>query len=91
MKNNIIKSTLIVGTILVSNISISQKKNETSAAVAYKNTYSSAISNNNLSGAKKALTDAKRYIDEAAVNIETKESPKTQMLKGSIYSKTPPY
>jgi tetratricopeptide (TPR) repeat protein len=86
MKNNIIKSTLIVGTILVSNISISQKKNETSAAVAYKNTYSSAISNNNLSGAKKALTDAKRYIDEAAVNIETKESPKTQMLKGSIYS-----
>jgi Tfp pilus assembly protein PilF len=86
MNNNIIKSTLLVGTILVSNISISQKKNETSAAVAYKNTYSSAISNNNLQGAKKALTDAKRYIDEAASNIETKESPKTQLLKGCIYS-----
>lgn len=86
MKTNLIKTTLAVGSILVATVSISQKKNETSAAVAYKNTYSSAISSKNIPAAIKALTDAKRYIDLAAENVETKESPKTLMLKGSIYS-----
>lgn len=86
MKNNLIKSTLIVGTLFVANVSISQKKNETSAAVAFKNTYSSAIENGNLPSAKKALLDAKKYIDLAADNDETKNSPKTLLLKGNIYT-----
>ena len=86
MKNNLIKSTLLVGTILAANVSISQKKNETSAAVAYKNTYSSAISSGNIPAAKKALLDAKKYIDLAIENPETQNSPKTLMLKGNIYS-----
>ena len=86
MKNNLIKSTLVVGTILAANVSISQKKNETSAAVAYKNTYSQAISAGNIPAAKKALLDAKKYIDLATESEETKNSPKTLMLKGNIYS-----
>jgi len=86
MKNNLIKSTLVVGTILAANVSISQKKNETSAAVAYKNTYSQAISSGNIPAAKKALLDAKKYIDLAIENPETQNSPKTLMLKGNIYS-----
>ena len=86
MKNNLIKSTLLVGTILAANVSISQKKNETSAAVAYKNTYSQAISSGNIPAAKKALLDAKKYIDLAIENPETQNSPKTLMLKGNIYS-----
>lgn len=86
MKNNLIKSTLVVGTILAANVSISQKKNETSAAVAYKNTYSQALSSGNIPAAKKALLDAKKYIDLAIENPETQNSPKTLMLKGNIYS-----
>ena len=86
MKNNLIKSTLLVGTILAANVSISQKKNETSAALAYNNTYSQAISSGNIPAAKKALLDAKKYIDLAIENPETQNSPKTLMLKGNIYS-----
>ncbi len=87
MKKNVIKSTLVVGSIILTSVTaIAQKNNETSAAVALKNTYSNAISSGNLAGAKKALIDAKKYIDLAAENPTTKESPKTLMLKGTIYS-----
>lgn len=65
---------------------VAQKKNETSAAVAYKNTYPLAMGKNNIEGAKKALLDAKSYIDLAAENAETQNSPKTLWLKGEIYS-----
>lgn len=86
MKNNLMKSALVVGTVLLSGVSIAQKKNETTAAVAYKNTFMTAMGNQDLVAAKKALIDAKKFIDLAAENPETKESPKTLMLKGSIYS-----
>jgi tetratricopeptide (TPR) repeat protein len=86
MKNNVMKSTILVGTVLLSTLAIGQKKNETSAAVAYKNTFMSAMSSNDLAAAKKALIEAKKFIDLAAEHIETKESPKTLWLKGAIYS-----
>ncbi len=86
MKNNLIKSTLVVGTFLLSGVSIAQKKNETSAAVAYKITYMTAKEHGDVPAEKKALIEAKKYIDLAIEHIDTKESPKTLMLKGSIYS-----
>ncbi len=88
MKNNLIKSTLVVGTFLLSGVSIAQKKNETSAAVAYKTTFTTAWykEEQDIPAAKKALIEAKKYIDLAVEHVETKESPKTLMLKGSIYS-----
>lgn len=86
MKNNLIKSTLVVGTFFLSSVSFSQKTNETSAAVAYKNTFLTALGNQDLPVAKKALIDAKKYIDLAAENTETKGNQKTLWLKGAIYS-----
>lgn len=86
MKKQIFKSTIIGGVILISTQIVAQKKNETSAAVAYKNTYSLAMGKNNIEGAKKALLDAKTYVDLAAENSETQNSPKTLWLKGEIYS-----
>lgn len=86
MKKNLIKSTVLVGTFLVSSVSIAQKKNETDAAMHYKNTFLPALAENNMDAAKKALIKAKTSIDLAAENPETKESPKTLWLKGNIYS-----
>ena len=86
MKKKSSNFLFLVGTLLISSSIFSQKKNETSAAVAYKTTYSNALASENLSGAKKALLDAKKFIDLAADNMETKESPKTLMLKGAIYT-----
>ncbi len=86
MKNKIQKITLIASAIIVSSASIAQKKNETSAAVEFKNKYQPALATGDMESAKKALIAAKGYIDEAAVHVDTKESPKTLWLKGEIYS-----
>jgi tetratricopeptide (TPR) repeat protein len=86
MKNRIQRSTLLFGTMLLAGISFSQKKNETSAAVEFKNNYQSAMMTGDMEKAKKALVAAKGYIDLAAENPETKDSPKTLWLKGEIYS-----
>ena len=86
MKKQILKNAILSGVVLFSGHVIAQKKNETSAAVAFKNTYSMAMSKNNIEGAKKALNDAKGFIDLAAENEETKSRPKTLWLKGAIYS-----
>ena len=91
MKNNLINSTLIVGAFFLSNVSIAQKINETNAAVAYLNRYqpslNSFLSGNStdLSDAKKALVEAKKNIDLAATNDETKGNQKTLYYKGLIY------
>ena len=77
MKKQILKNVILSGIVLFSGHVIAQKKNETSAAVAFKNTYSMAMSKNNIEGAKKALNDAKGFIDLAAENEETKSKPKT--------------
>jgi tetratricopeptide (TPR) repeat protein len=86
MKNSIQKTTLIAGTFILSAVSFAQKKNETSAAVEFKNNYQSALMSGDMEKAKKSLIAAKEFIDLAAVNEETKESPKTLWLKGEIYS-----
>lgn len=76
----------MVGAFFVTSVSIAQKKNETDAAVVYKNTFLPALMEGNMEAAKKALIKAKTSIDLAAENPETKESPKTLWLKGNIYS-----
>lgn len=89
MKNKFIA---FAGVVLFSSQVIAQKANETSAAIEYKK-YSDAMTMLILSGgtgdmepAKKALEKAKGFIDLAAVNETTKESPKTLFYKGEIYT-----
>ena len=84
MKNKFIA---FAGVVLFSSQVIAQKANETSAAIEYKK-YSDAMTMLILSGgsgdmepAKKALEKAKGFIDLAAVNETTKESPKTLFYK----------
>jgi tetratricopeptide (TPR) repeat protein len=86
MKKSIVKSTLIIGGLALSTSAFAQKKNETSAAVEYKNKYQMALATGDTETAKKALISAKEFIDLAAEHPETKESPKTLYLKGEIYS-----
>ncbi|MEN9997125.1 MAG: hypothetical protein RI922_115 [Bacteroidota bacterium] len=89
MKNKFIA---FAGVVLFSSQVMAQKANETSAAIEYKK-YSDAMTMFMLSGgsgdmepAKKALEKAKGFIDLAAVNETTKESPKTLFYKGEIYT-----
>lgn len=86
MKNRLQKSVLITGALILSTVSIAQKKNETSAAVEFKTKYQPALAGGDIETAKKSLIAAKGYIDLAAVHPETSESPKTLWLKGEIYS-----
>lgn len=72
--------------IATSTISFGQKKNETSAAVEYKNKFQPALMKGDMETAKKVLISAKKFIDLAAAHADTKESPKTLWLKGEIYS-----
>jgi tetratricopeptide (TPR) repeat protein len=84
MKNFFLRPLLVAGTICIASSSLAQKMNETSAAVA-KNSYASALGNQDFVGAKKNLLEAKKYIDLAAANEETKANQKTLWLKGYIY------
>jgi tetratricopeptide (TPR) repeat protein len=80
------KITLIFGTLVLTSVSIAQKKNETSAAVEYKNKFQPAFASGDFETAKKSLVTAKQFIDLAAEHPETMQSPKTLWLKGEIYS-----
>jgi tetratricopeptide (TPR) repeat protein len=88
MKN---KFLTFLGVVLFSSQLMAQKANETSAAMEYKK-YSDAITIIMLSGdgdmdiAKKSIEKAKNFIDLAATNETTKESPKTLFYKGEIYT-----
>ena len=86
MKNLLRSSALIVCGIALTTSALGQKKNETSAAVEFKNKYQVAFVSGDNEGAKKALIAAKGFIDLAAEHPETKESPKTLYYKGEIYS-----
>lgn len=72
-------------TILISSKGMAQSANETSAALEYQKV-GKAIASGDMDGAKKALVKAKEYIDLAAANEKTKDSPKTLFYKGEIYS-----
>lgn len=88
MKNKFIA---FAGVVLFSSQVMAQKTNETSAAIEYKK-YSDAMTMLMLTGtgdmevAQKAIEKAKGFIDLAAVNETTKESPKTLFYKGEIYT-----
>ncbi|MFN5909783.1 MAG: tetratricopeptide repeat protein [Bacteroidota bacterium] len=86
MKKQIMRSTLIIGGLIITTATFAQKKNETSAAVEFKNKYQMAQMSGDMETAKKALIAAKGYIDLAADHPETKESPKTLYYKGEIYA-----
>jgi tetratricopeptide (TPR) repeat protein len=86
MKNKVAKTSLIAGALIISASTFAQKKNETSAAVEFKNKYQMSMASGDIDGAKKALIAAKGFIDLAAEHVETKESPKTLYYKGEIYA-----
>ncbi len=86
MKKSILKSVLTIAGLAFVMTSMAQKKNETSAAVEFKNKYLPAMSKGDFATAKKALVSAKEFIDLAADHADTKESPKTLYYKGEIYS-----
>lgn len=67
---------------LLTTVSFSQKKNITSAAMAYQSAQQNA---QEPVQATKDLMEAKTYIDLAIANPETKEDPKALMYKGKIY------
>jgi Tfp pilus assembly protein PilF len=77
---------LSLGVIAFTTVSFAQKKNETSAAVEYKNKYMTAMATGDMEAAKKSLISAKEFIDLAAAHVDTKDSQKTNWLKGEIYS-----
>lgn len=77
---------LLAGGLLLSGLGLSQKTNETSAAVEFKNKFQPSFYQGKIDDAKASLLSAKKYIDLAAENPETKESAKTLYYKGEIYS-----
>lgn len=76
---------LIAGGLLISGLGFSQKANETSAAVEFKQKYQPALMTGKIDDAKTALLNAKKYIDLAAEHPDTKGTSKTLYYKGEIY------
>ena len=85
MKTIIKTSILAIGILSLSTVSFGQKKNETSAAVVYKNQFKPAMGKGQMDNAKRLLVEAKEFIDLAAENPDTKNSQNTLFLKGEIY------
>ena len=79
-------TALTFALVAVTGNAFGQKKNETSAAVEFKNKYMTSFATGDFEAAKKSLIAAKEFIDLADAHEETKESQKTQWLKGEIYS-----
>jgi tetratricopeptide (TPR) repeat protein len=84
MKNTM-KNSILVGMLLLSTFTFGQKKNETSAAVEFKNKFVPAFQSKDYETAKKAILSAKEFIDLAAEHPDTKESGKTLYYKGEVY------
>lgn len=76
---------LFTGGLLLSGLGFTQKTNETSAAVEFKQKYQPAIMMGKIDDAKTALLNAKKYIDLAAEHPDTKGTSKTLYYKGEIY------
>lgn len=79
------KNSILVGTLLLSTLAFGQKKNETSAAVEFKNKFAPALQSKDYETAKKSILSAKEFIDLAAAHPDTKESAKTLYYKGEVY------
>ena len=84
--NKLFKTSFFAISLIALQTANAQKKNETSAAVEFKNNYQTAMMTGDIEKAKKSLKAAKGFIDLATENAETKDSPKTLWLKGEIYS-----
>lgn len=82
----IIRNSVLALAVVSAGSTFAQKKNETSAAVEYKNKYMTAMMTGDMEGAKKALVNAKEFIDLAAAHEETSSSQKTFYYKGEIYA-----
>lgn len=87
VKNNL-KTALFCGVIGFSSIAVAQKSNEVNAAMEFQS-FKKELMRKDYDDAKYAILEAKKYIDEAAVNPETKNSPKTLFYKGKIYLMIP--
>lgn len=90
MKQFGLKTALFSGALFLSLQATAQKANETSAALEYKkfnNEFMMMMSGGgDLVDMQKSISKAKEYIDLAAENESTKESPKTLYYKGEIYT-----
>lgn len=86
MKQTIKTLGLACGILAISNVSYAQKKNETSAAVEFKNNFQPAMMKGNMEAAKKSIEAAKGFIDLAAAHEDTKGSQKTLFYKAQIYN-----
>lgn len=91
MKNRLTKISLIAFSFMFAFNSFSQKLNETSAALEYRNFEDlfkkmMMTGENKLEEGKKILLKAKSYIDQAAENPTTKDNSKTLFLRGEIYT-----
>lgn len=86
MKISIKKTAFTLGLVAVTSMAFAQKNIETSAAVEFKNKYTTSLMTGEFDAAKKALLAAKDFIDQAAVHEDTKDSQKTLWLKGEIYA-----
>jgi tetratricopeptide (TPR) repeat protein len=85
MKNYKMKKSILVGTLVLSTLAFGQKKNETSAAVEFKNKFAPAFQSQDYETAKKSILSAKEFIDLAAAHPDTKETSKTNYYKGEVY------
>ena len=86
MKISLLSSVLVMGALTLTGSSFGQKKNETTAAVIYKNQYMMNMAKGKMDEAKLSLIEAKTFIDLAAAHPETKASQKTMFYKGEIYA-----
>lgn len=84
MKTSLGLKTLLAGSLLLGFNSFGQKLNETTAATDFNN-FKKLIQKGKFEEATTSLMSAKNYIDLAAENSETKDSPKTLYYKGLIY------
>ncbi|MEO9258250.1 MAG: tetratricopeptide repeat protein [Crocinitomicaceae bacterium] len=83
-----IKAALFCAMLATAGISTAQKSNEVNAAMEYQS-FQKKVMSQDYESAKKALLDAKQYIDEAAADPSTIQSPKTLFYKGQIYLSIP--
>jgi len=86
MKISLRGSILTVGVLALTSLAFGQKKNETSAAVVYKQQFQINMMKGKMDDAKKSLIEAKEFIDLAAAHEDTKNNQKTLWLKGEIYA-----
>lgn len=86
MKISFKGSILTLGVLTLTSVAFGQKKNETSAAVVYKQQFQINMMKGKVDDAKKSLIEAKSFIDLAAAHEDTKNSQKTLWLKGEIYA-----